>query len=86
MKLSIRKGDWKYIDHKGSGGNNYEQPGEWGMKQFALPDTDPEAPGQLFNLASDPGETTNLYSKHPEKVAELKGLLEKSKATGRTTF
>ena len=84
MKLSIRKGDWKYIDHKGSGGNNYEKPGEWGMKQYALPDTDPDAPGQLFNLANDPGETTNLYSKHPEKVAELKGLLEKSKASGRT--
>ncbi|MDB4537702.1 sulfatase-like hydrolase/transferase, partial [Akkermansiaceae bacterium] len=86
MKLSIRKGDWKYLDHKGSGGNNYEKPGEWGMKQFALPDTDPDAPGQLFNLATDPGETTNLYSKHPEKVAELKGLLEKSKASGRTAF
>ena len=84
MKLSIRKGDWKYIDHKGSGGNNYEKPGEWGMKQYALPDTDPDAPGQLFNLATDPGETTNLYSKHPDKVAELKGLLEQSKASGRT--
>ena len=84
MKLSIRKGNWKYIDHKGSGGNNYEKPGEWGMKQYALPDTDPDAPGQLYNLARDPGETTNLYSKNPEKVAELKGLLEKSKASGRT--
>ena len=84
MKLSIRKGNWKYIDHKGSGGNNYEKPGEWGMKQYALPDTDPDAPGQLYNLARDPGETTNLYSKNPEKVAELKGLLERSKASGRT--
>lgn len=84
MKLSIRKGNWKYIDHKGSGGNNYEKPGEWGMKQYALPDTDPDAPGQLYDLARDPGETTNLYSKNPEKVAELKGLLEKSKASGRT--
>lgn len=84
MKLSIRKGDWKYIDHKGSGGNNYEKGGAWGLKQYALADTDPDAPGQLYHLANDPGETTNLYSRHPAKVTELKGLLEKSKASGRT--
>lgn len=86
MKLSIRQGDWKYIDHKGSGGNNYERTGEWGMSQFALPDTDPEAPGQLFNLKVDPGETTNLYSKHPEVVRKLKKLLEDSKISGRTAL
>jgi hypothetical protein len=27
---------------------------------------------ELFDLAVDPGETTNLAEKHPEKVAELK--------------
>ena len=46
--------------------------------------TDPDAPGQLYNLASDPGETTNVYNKHPEIVAELKALLEEAKASGRT--
>ena len=84
MKLSIRQGGWKYIDHQGSGGNNYEKPGEWGMKPFALPNTDPEAPGQLYNLMDDPGETTNLYSKHPEVVKKLKKLLHESIASGRT--
>lgn len=83
-KLSIRQGDWKYIDHQGSGGNNYENPSEWGMKQFALPNTDPEAPGQLFNLKDDPGETTNLYSKRPEMMKKLKALLDESVASGRT--
>lgn len=29
----------------------------------------------LFNLASDPGEKSNLLAKHPQKVAELKALL-----------
>ena len=85
MKLSIREGGWKYIDHKGSGGNNYERPGEWGMKSFALRDTDPDAPGQLYNLKEDPGETTNLYSKRPEVVERLKKLLEESKESGRTS-
>ena len=38
----------------------------------------------LVNLATDPGETTNLYSKKPELVKELKTLLEHSKSTGRS--
>jgi arylsulfatase A-like enzyme len=84
MKLSIRQGDWKYIDHKGSGGNNYEKKNEWSMGQYAIPDTDPDAPGQLYNLKTDPGETVNLYSKHPEIVTKLKTLLEESKKSGRT--
>jgi arylsulfatase A len=79
--LSIRRGPWKYIAHRGSGGNNYDK-GE--LKPFALPDTDPEAPAQLYDLATDPGETTNLYSKHPEVVAETEGLLEKSISEGRS--
>jgi arylsulfatase A len=54
------------------------------MKQYAIPDNDPAAPGQLYNLASDPGETDNLSSKHPEIVAELKALLEESKLSGRS--
>jgi len=84
LKMSLRKGDWKLLDHKGSGGSNYERDGEWGLKQYAIADTDPEAPGQLYNLARDPGETINVYSKHPEIVAELKALLEEAKTSGRT--
>jgi arylsulfatase A len=84
LDMSIRNGNWKYLDHKGSGGNNYEREGEWGMKQYAIEDTDPEAPGQLYKLDIDPGETTNLYSKHPEIVKELKEKLEEFKASGRS--
>ncbi len=81
LALAIRKGPWKYLDHKGSGGNNYENPQ---LKRYALPDTAPDAPGQLYNLETDPGETTNLYFKHPEIVKELKALLESSKSEGRS--
>jgi len=59
LKMSLRKGNWKLLDHKGSGGSNYERDGEWGLKQYAIADTDPDAPGQLYNLARDPGETIN---------------------------
>ena len=82
--LAIRRENWKYLDHKGSGGNNYERDGEWGMKQYALPEADPEAPAQLYDLTLDPGETNNRYSQHPERVAELKSLLEQSIDTGRS--
>jgi arylsulfatase A-like enzyme len=81
-KYSIRVGPWKYIDHQGSGGNDYHK---WkGLDAYILPDTAPEAPGQLYNLANDPGETTNLYFKHPERVREMKALLDQSIAAGRS--
>ena len=51
---------------------------------MAQPETAPEAPGQLYNLASDPGEKVTLYFKHPEIVRDLKALLEQSKASGRS--
>jgi hypothetical protein len=78
--FSIRQGPWKYLDHRGSGGNNYDSPQ---LRPFALPDTAPGAPGQLYNLDDDPGETTNLYFNHPGIVAELKGLLDKWKSSAK---
>jgi len=74
LALSIRRGRWKYLDHKGSGGNNYDNAG---LKPFALPDSAPDAPGQLYDLETDPGETHNLYFEHPEIVTELKQQLDK---------
>ncbi len=81
LALAIRRGPWKYLDHRGSGGNNYDTPL---LKPFALPDSAPSAPGQLYNLQEDPGETRNLYDKHPEIVKELKELLDKSRREGRS--
>jgi arylsulfatase A len=81
---SIRKGHWKYLDHQGSGGNNYKRQGPWGPSEYALPDTAPDAPGQLYNLAEDPGETTNLYHEHPEIVKALKAKLDALVAAGRS--
>ncbi len=81
LAIAIRRGPWKYLDHRGSGGNNYNGAE---LKQYALPDTEPTAPGQLYNLETDPGERVNLYFKYPEVVREMKALLEASKAAGRT--
>lgn len=84
LAMSIRSGPWKYLDHKGSGGNNYNRDGDWGMAPYKLENTDPDAPGQLYNLDTDPGETINLYSKHPQKVKALKQQLEAFKESGRS--
>ncbi|MBO9612642.1 MAG: sulfatase-like hydrolase/transferase [Dyadobacter sp.] len=69
--FAIRRGQWKFIDGKGSGG--------WSSKGEA---SDPE--GQLYNIENDPSETTNLFEKQPEIAKELKALLEKQKAQGYT--
>ena len=84
LALAIRHGHWKYLDHKGSGGNNYSREGEWGMKQFALPEKAPGAAGQLYNLKTDPGETTNLYLEETERAQTRKTKLEEFKRTGRS--
>ena len=80
-EFQIRQGHWKYLDHQGSGGNNYNNPK---MERFALPEKAPEAPGQLYHLRNDPGETTNLYFEETEKREELQALLKKLKESGRS--
>lgn len=79
--LSIRRGVWKYLDHKASGGNHYENPP---LKQFSLTESEPTANTQLYNLETDPGESLNLINQQPEIAAELKTLLEDTKRSGRS--
>ena len=81
LDLAIRKGKWKYLDHKGSGGNNYQREI---LKPYALPETEPDAPGQLYNLEIDPGETNNLYFVYPEIVEDLKKQLDTFRHSGRS--
>jgi arylsulfatase A len=79
--LGIRSGAWKLLDHKGSGGNNYDQGS---LAKYKLPEKDPAAPGQLYDLTTDPGETNNIYRKHPEIVKRLKDRLDHFQTTGRS--
>lgn len=80
-EFQVRKGDWKYLDHKGSGGNGYK---EENMQKYVLPELAPDAPGQLYNLTTDPGETTNLYFKEEAKRLEMQALLKTLKESGRS--
>lgn len=73
-EFQLRQGDWKYLDHTGSGGNNYEQGI---LRQYALPKLDPEAPGQLYDLATDPQEANNLYFTQTNQRQQMQELLLK---------
>ncbi|WP_231603661.1 sulfatase family protein [Neorhodopirellula pilleata] len=80
-EFQIRQGAWKYLDHKGSGGNNYDVPN---MKRWIIPEKASNAPGQLYNLNDDPYETNNLYFSEETKRNELQELLRRLKASGRS--
>ncbi len=73
--FSIRRGNWKLNLGRGSGGFSSPQ------KVVVKPG---EPAGELFDLAADPSESADLYSKRPEKVAELTALLDRYKAEGRS--
>ncbi|MCA9018721.1 MAG: arylsulfatase, partial [Planctomycetaceae bacterium] len=80
--LSIRKGNWKLMNHAGSGGNRYEN--HPGLKKYVLPEVAPSAPCQLYDLATDPGETTNLFLARPEVASKMKNLLDHTITAGKS--
>ncbi len=80
-EFQIRQGKWKYLDHTGSGGNDYSRGI---LRKYALPEKAPDAPGQLYDLEKDPGETTNLYFVEEVKRRELKSLLDRLRSSGRS--
>ncbi len=50
-------------------GRAYLRQGDWKIANLEGPFS--EADFELFNLAEDPGETTNLADSHPEKYSEM---------------
>jgi arylsulfatase A len=65
--FAVRQGQWKLIDKDGSGG--FSEPSQ-------VSPVPGEPQGQLYNLAEDPSETNDLYDQRPQKVNQLKKLLE----------
>jgi arylsulfatase A-like enzyme len=75
--FAIRKGDWKLILAKGSGGWSFPRPGD--PAEADLPEV------QLYNLVTDPGETNNLEASESRKVDDLKQTLIRYIKEGRST-
>lgn len=64
--LSLVIGNWKYIEPSTGPKMNKDTNTELGN----LPES------QLYNLADDPGETKNLATVYPERVTQMKQLLD----------
>jgi len=66
--LFWQSGHYRVVRHK-----------DWKLQVTARPSKQ-----WLFNLADDPIELKNLAEREPEKVAELRGLLDEHAASART--
>ena len=81
--LALRQGDWKYIP-----ATEKVKPGGMGSGANAA---DPRFAAAnipeplLFNLATDPNETKNVFTSHPKKAAELEKELKAIVAQGEGT-
>ncbi len=69
--LAFRQGDWKL---------RFKKAPKWTGKKATFPDTSCE----LYNLADDPYEKTDLAESQPERVAEMQELLFDIIERGRT--
>jgi arylsulfatase A len=85
-RFAIRNGDWKLLLHAGSGGNGYgagqrssRYNGTIEQRSFDTPNR------QLYNMRTDPDETTNLIDEHPEVVSALTALAGEYVRNGRST-
>jgi arylsulfatase A-like enzyme len=68
--FSIREGDWKYMDIRGSGG----------FTRLAKIKPKPGEPtGQLYNMKNDNRESINRFQNEPQKAAYFAKLMEKIK-------
>ncbi len=98
--FALRQDDWVYLPKQGSCGMTVQVPPgpPWGQPyaKLALVNSDiddagrvkPEAPAvQLYDLAADAGQTTNVAAGEPERVAamqkRLDGLLARPKPAGK---
>ncbi|MCA8982195.1 MAG: arylsulfatase [Planctomycetaceae bacterium] len=67
--FAIRRGKWKLIPHRGSGG--FSQPKALDPLREGGP------AGQLYDLEADPSETRNVYDENPDVVLQLGRLLRR---------
>jgi arylsulfatase A-like enzyme len=75
--FAIRQGNWKLELCPGSGGWSAPKPGVNDTSKLPLV--------QLYDLAADIGEQTNVQDKNPDVVARLTRLLEQYVEDGRST-
>ncbi|MCA9136680.1 MAG: arylsulfatase [Planctomycetales bacterium] len=70
--FALRLGDWKMIEGRGSGG--FTRPNRINPKPG-------EPEGQLYHLADDPQERSNLWADHSDQVTLMQEMLERVRNT-----
>jgi arylsulfatase A len=73
--FALRQGDWVLIDARS--GEHSKSPKWFNTDRDYAKDS---TPGLLYNLKEDPAQHHNLYASHPEKVSEMKALLDRYRA------
>jgi arylsulfatase/arylsulfatase A len=74
---AVRSGDWKlYLPHSYAS----LEPGKGGLDGIPAKYTAKPCAQELYNLANDPAETTDVAAQHPETVAQLLQLAERARA------
>ena len=84
--LALRHGQWKFIPGNGpgkKGAGKRKAKVEHPAEKVAEKDLPPIV-GQLYNLATDLSETTNIAAAHPDIVAKMAAKLEEIKTNGRS--
>ncbi|OAI56597.1 hypothetical protein AYO49_03940, partial [Verrucomicrobiaceae bacterium SCGC AG-212-N21] len=96
--FALRSGPWLYINAQGGGGFKGRNPGDHGLggppallfagevnSDIANGAIKPDAPPhQLYNLATDPSQSTNLATKHPDIVEKMQRQLQDIQSNSRT--
>ena len=98
--FALRMGDWKLVEGDTDGdfrpGHNASElaanlpiwdPATGQLQPFTydILDFDQQTPTyRLYNLREDPAESTDLAAQHPERVRELRSVLDRYRATGRS--
>lgn len=73
-KYALRQGDWVLID--APSGSARPAPKHY-LQHFGLEGYGEGNPGLLFNLKDDPRQSKNLYSRYPDRVKSMRGLLRR---------
>ena len=78
-RYAVRDGDWLLID----GPTGYVSARDAAWEQRHKYESDEQAV-QLFNLKQDLGQRHNLAAQHPQRVSDMRTLLQKIRDDGRT--
>jgi arylsulfatase A-like enzyme len=82
--MALRKGAWKYVPGQPSGKAARRKKATPEKPSEAVADRRLPASGELYNLADDLSETTNVAAAHPDLVAELAAKLQELINHGRS--